>query len=58
MHQELVEVLQSQLEAALTEKDSMEHQLRVSQRQTDSAVNQLRDMQIRLDGMQVGTPSS
>lgn len=44
-----MERLQAQLDAALAAREQEEMELAVSQRQTESAVSQLRDAQRRMD---------
>lgn len=54
--EDVVERLQAQLEAALAAREQEERELMVSQRQTDSAVNQLREAQLRMDHLEVRQP--
>jgi formate-dependent nitrite reductase cytochrome c552 subunit len=50
--EDVMERLQAQLNAALAAREQEEQELAVSQRQTESAVSQLRDAQLRMDHLQ------
>ncbi len=51
--EDVVERLQAQLDAALAAREQEEQELAVSQRQTESAVGQLREAHLRMDEMEV-----